>query len=189
MAKTLAEMTAEIREVNIVKGWRNDEIADGSRTFGTYLALLHSEISEATQAYSKHLLADATEYDNGDPCADPVDHHHKPEGVGSELADVLIRLLDMCDVFGLTPFDMDMELADVAPEPLALRSFGDHMALLHKHAAQIELTRRPVDEGLARFLRTLITVAEVYGIDLDAEYTRKIAYNKTREFRHGGKSF
>jgi NTP pyrophosphatase (non-canonical NTP hydrolase) len=25
----------------------------------------------------------------------------KPEGVGSELADVLIRLLDMADVFGL----------------------------------------------------------------------------------------
>ena len=26
-----------------------------------------------------------------------------------------------------------------------------------------------------------------YGVDLEAEYERKIAYNRTREFRHGGK--
>lgn len=49
----------------------------------------------------------------------------KPEGVGSELADTLIRLLDTADVFG---------------------------------------------------------------IDLGFEYERKVAYNRTRSFQHGGRT-
>lgn len=115
--KNLDDMAAEVRANNIEKGWRN---ADGSPqvTFGEYIALLHSEASEALEAYRDHGIEDATEvvYGNYKP---------KPEGVGSELADVLIRLLDTADAFG---------------------------------------------------------------IDLAAEYRRKMAYNKTREFRHGGRA-
>ncbi len=191
MSKTLAEMTAEIRAVNIEKGWRPAGGGPGDTTFGDYLALLHSEISEALEAYRDHWLEDATKPAD---CA-PISHHDvcikhpaKPEGVGSELADVLIRLLDMCDVFGLTPFDMDMDLADVSPVPIAPGSFGDHMALLHFHAAQIVPTWRTADQLLSTFLRTLIAVTGAYGIDLTAEYERKVAYNKTRSFRHGGRA-
>lgn len=112
MEKTLTEMTAEVRRVNIAKGWRS-----GENTFGDYIALLHSECSEALEAYRDYRLADATAaYDQ------ESDRPAKPEGVGSEMADVLIRLLDTCDV---------------------------------------------------------------YGIDLAAEYARKIAYNATRPYQHG----
>jgi len=111
--KTIAQMTAEVREVNTEKGWRQ-----GSNTFGDYIALLHSELSEALEAYRDHRLEDATEVCFGN-------HVPKPEGVGSEFADVLIRLVDVCDI---------------------------------------------------------------YGIDLDAEYERKIAFNRTRSFQHGGRT-
>jgi len=107
------EMTAEVREVNVEKGWR-----DEGKSFGECIALLHSELSEALEAYRDHRLADATEVVYGSRLP-------KPEGVGSELADVLIRLLDLCDVFG---------------------------------------------------------------IDLEAEFHRKVAFNRTRPFQHGGRT-
>lgn len=108
MSGDLERMTALVREVNTALGWRK-----GGNTFGDYIALLHSELSEALEAYRDHRLTDPTE-PNG-----------KPEGVGSEFADVLVRLLDTCDV---------------------------------------------------------------YGIDLAAEFDRKIAYNRTRPYQHGGRT-
>lgn len=122
--KSLAAMTVEVRQVNIEKGWRK-----GSNTFGDYIALLHSELSEALEAYRDHKLVDATspgcgrQASTGETC--PTHGPAKPEGVGSEFADVLIRLLDTCDV---------------------------------------------------------------YGIDLAAEYERKLTYNKTRPYQHGGRT-
>ena len=118
----ITTMTAEVRALNIEKGWRT-----GDNTFGDYIALLHSELSEALEAYRDHRLADATGTPRGvfldgvGSSASPA----KPEGVGSEMADVLIRLLDTCDI---------------------------------------------------------------YGIDLVAEFERKMAYNRTRPYQHGGRT-
>lgn len=117
MRNPLDEMSRDVAALNTAKGWR-----DGTNTFGDYIALLHSEASEALEAYRDHKLADATTTVG---VTTGVAVLGKPEGVGSELADVLIRLLDMC---------------------------------------------------------------EFYGIDLDREYARKMAYNWTRPFRHGGRT-
>lgn len=131
----LARMQREVREVNEANGW-----FESDRTVGEGLALLHSEVSEWLEAYRDWGTDDKT----GEPkhttdCAlvhtsgfGDVDRSEgctcaalpKPEGVGSEAADVLIRLLDEC---------------------------------------------------------------ERQGIDLGAEFERKIAYNRTREYRHGKK--
>lgn len=188
-AKTIAEMTAEIREVNVAKGWRPAEGGPGDNTWGDYIALLHSEVSEALEAYRDHRLADATRpvcgrAANGEePC--PEHGPSKPEGVGSELADVLIRLLDMCDVFGIGVSGYE-RLVDIREGHtlMPVRSFGDHMAWLHGEIT-IAWGRR---EHVAYVLRTLLTVARDYEIDLDAEYERKIAYNRTRAFQHGGRT-
>lgn len=195
--KSLAAMAAEIRANNIEKGWRNP---DGSPTvsWAAGLALIHSEISEALEAYRDYGVEDATDYDNGDPCADPVGHRHKPEGVGSELADVLIRLIDLTDAYGVPLFDMDNELADVPRTGVPAWACGHRarpaelFAWLHYAVAQVAHHEQYLelhDKPLAHALQALVTVAEFeLELDLMAEYERKMAYNRTRAFRHGGRS-
>src|ERR1700675_128719 len=94
--KTLVQMTAEVVEHNTAKGWH-----ENCATCPEAMALLHSEVSEALDAWRKWGLDDATRYvalgDNGEdiPRVNP-----KPEGVGSEFADIFIRLLDDAWLFG-----------------------------------------------------------------------------------------
>ena len=103
-------MIEEVLDWAISKGWGPDPTV----TFGDECALLHSEISEALEAYRSWKFEDMTEASGG-----------KPEGVASEFADVLIRLL--------------------------------HYSGRH-------------------------------GIDLFAEYRRKMDYNQKRPWRHGGRN-
>ncbi|WP_067502243.1 hypothetical protein [Actinoplanes sp. TFC3] len=198
--KTIEQMTAEIRAVNIEKGWRAADggLGLGNNTFGDYLALLHSELSEALEAYRDHRLADATGkrkeiWTHATMCEAPIFQGYrpaKPEGVGSEFADVLIRLFDTCDVIDVRPFEPDLALADVAPVKVRhLHSFGDWIAWLHRLVANLgEIGLGPDPADAAYLLRALVTAAEHFGIDLTAEYERKIAYNRTRPYQHGGRT-
>lgn len=113
----LQKMQAEVLEVNQANGWFEDD-----RTFGDDIALLHTEVSEMFEAFRDGGFADQTnsvpQTRNGETTLP------KPEGVGSEAADVLVRLLDTC---------------------------------------------------------------ERHNIDIVYEFNRKLAYNRTRGHKHGGK--
>lgn len=84
---TLSRMADEVERVNRANGWYEED-----RTIGDDVALLHSEASEMLEAYREHGLADMT----APPFPGEPDRLPKPEGFGSEAADVLIRLLDTC---------------------------------------------------------------------------------------------
>lgn len=123
---TMKSWQRMIRAWAIEKEWRGPN-AETQRTTGDDMALIVSEVSEALEAY--RLFADPLKYwetytvtVNGvkfknlteDQLAvlgynrEDIDKlSGKPEGVGPELADTIIRILDYAEHVGL---DMDMEV-------------------------------------------------------------------------------
>lgn len=87
-----------------LKGWNQDL---NERSFGDWMALMHTEISEAYEDYRKHYdiaevyyEKDGKEYTKmiGDPIAMAG---AKPCGIPIEMADLAIRLLHFCEYFGI----------------------------------------------------------------------------------------
>ena len=75
---TIKELTRKVHINAVEKGWWEED-----RAFGEVIALCHSELSEALG-----------EYRNGKEVF--YVKNGKPEGVGVELADTIIRILDYC---------------------------------------------------------------------------------------------
>jgi len=184
----LRDMQREVAEFCEAKGWREEPIA-----WGEAMALLHTEIAEASDAWRRWGTKDATEPDRSihlqlarqeDPAVLP-----KPEGVGSEFADVFIRLLDDADLWG-----WDLEAAANQAGLFGLYdTFLENTNALHTLVGRLS----SAGDGAAIFggaeelagavLVLLRQLSECYGIDLLAEYERKMAYNRTRPYKHGGK--
>lgn len=80
----------EIHQTAINKGWW-----DKPRSFGDIIALCHSELSEALEAYRNGELDVSINKDG------------KPEGVPVELADVIIRIMDY---FGHMNWNLELVL-------------------------------------------------------------------------------
>ena len=111
LSAALLLLQSDIVGIEEDKGWRPN-----NNTFPESLCLIHSEVSEALEAFREIGFDKRTREDG------------KPDDVASELADVLIRVLSTWAQF-LTP----------------------------------------------------------NGYDCGSEVLKKMAYNESREFRHGGK--
>jgi NTP pyrophosphatase (non-canonical NTP hydrolase) len=117
--KSLEDMQAEVVAWAQRKGWHDPDenpatvtLAEKTNpTFGEAMALITSEVSEALEAYRDWGLDDATGEDKHDSngcdlsfaacrCI-PGPTPAKPKGVGSEFADVLIRLFHYAELFGV----------------------------------------------------------------------------------------
>lgn len=183
--KSYRDMMSEVHENNVNHGWYNDD-----RTYREALALLHSEVSEALEAYRQWGMKDATR-----PPAireDGAWEHFKPEGVASELADVLIRMLDDAHRANV---NLDVEMPLLGGHYGIEDRFGNCVDVMHNMISCISRAREDewsefeteTGRAYARLLAYVLDLCDYHGIDLDAEYERKMAYNRTRGYRHGGK--
>lgn len=90
---TISEIQTEVHALAVKNGWYNP-----TKSIGEHLALIHSEVSEALEAYREGDELVGLEWD-GD----------KPVGFLSEMADVVIRVMDVCEYL-----EMDLESAIIA---------------------------------------------------------------------------
>ena len=156
-------------------GWWDEE-----RSFGDLIALVHSELSEALEAYRLHELETW-----------PSQVGEIPLGVPYELADVVIRVADMAEWYGLDLSNLPVSRhywEDHSPITLnADCSFGDWICIIHRIVASTSWRTSGLSV-LARVVRAVQQMAAHYGIDLDAAIEAKMEYNRGRAYRHGGKA-
>ena len=70
------------------KGWH-----ERPRSIGDLICLMHSELSEALEEHRNGRYPTEVYYNESKP--------EKPEGIGVELADCVIRIFDFCGKYGI----------------------------------------------------------------------------------------
>lgn len=83
---TIGEIAERVHQTAREKGWH-----DTPREFGTLIALVHSELSEALEEARAERGFEPWYSDGG-----------KPEGVPAELADAVIRIFDIAELYGIS---------------------------------------------------------------------------------------
>ena len=188
----LRELQREAHAIAKDHGWWDEE-----RTFGDLIALVHSELSEALEAYREHGNTTNAWMELVDEDSDD----RIPVGVGHELADVVIRVADMAEWLKVDLAQAREEDEDLGEDKQAylehrlsgnLDSFGEWIAAIHEDVGDAGYHQRNRSDNLGSHLVSVIwmvqEMAAHYGIDLDAAIEAKMEYNRTRSYRHGGKA-
>ena len=182
----LADLQREAHAIAKDHGWW-----DEPRTFGDCIALVHSELSEALEAYREYGVEP---FQQGRKLFWFKDGH--PTGVASELADVVIRVADMAEFYGVDLAGYRLTAGFSAWS--GRESFGEWLGEAHWMLSQAFETFyadtkynsgwRAVSQRLADIILWAERMAAHYGIDLDAAIEAKMQYNRHRKYRHGGKA-
>jgi NTP pyrophosphatase (non-canonical NTP hydrolase) len=107
--RDIQALIGEINDIATAKGWReNDASKDQSGAwFAAYIALVHSEVSDALEAYREGIWSGSKKVNMAKYGGSRSDMVDRPVGVGPELANAIVRILDMADIWCI---DIEYEL-------------------------------------------------------------------------------
>ncbi|MCD0155855.1 hypothetical protein [Deinococcus sp. 6GRE01] len=169
----LPELATEARRINAANGWGTDFDPDKKRDeVPSYLALIHSEITEAWTAKF-------------------------PRDASRELGDVIIRALDLGEL--LQPGywqDCHQEFCEIGQRDYRRETWVGSLMGLHvltSEALEIYRKETPYRPGLLQRLHVLVSeswrLMERYPTDLPPERIIRdiLRVNSQRGYRHGGR--
>lgn len=176
----LNKLAKEVFQINKAKGFHEEEISNE-----TLLMLVITELSEAVEADRKGQRANIKEYADLMEGYTPEDSHltfvhlfkmHIKDTIEDELADVVIRLLDLAGLRGyaLTIKEESFKVSEV---------FSENIFFLVKLLTAESLMSRK--ERIEMLIGKIEYYCTHLGIDLWLHVELKLKYNKTRERKHG----
>jgi hypothetical protein len=186
MLNNLNKLATEIHQNAVAHGFY-----DAAPTFAEIVALIHSELSEALEEYRAGHKVDETYYTcdgrrNCTRCISGKCGHRKPEGVPSELADVIIRILDYCGYKGYK--GLDIGTCEKWYTYDSSKTFPEFIAKCHFCLSEewmLESLNLSVWGGLKGLINMICDFCEANSIDINVAITEKMSYNKGRPHKHG----
>lgn len=151
----LNSLAAEIHQQNVEAGWWDDFLPDRKHErYGTAMILVISELTEAMEGHRKDLMDD---------------HLPNEKMFDVELADAMIRLLDLVGAFEIDMY-IDPEIINLANKNVPEQLY--------------EVIEYSVDEladfTIENFIDGVIAVAKLNNVDLWRLVAEKRAYNRNR---------
>ncbi len=197
------EFAVEVHQLAVEKGWWEPR-----PSFADIVVMCHSELSEAVEEYRKgmpmlyypcnagRLCEDdkttgrmdcgSRVYDPKTPDIPCKAKSKKPCGVAVEMADCILRILDVLAEAGV---DIDAEIG-FSP---AYKDLIETVALCHRFISKAHIKTTAIDGSLDGFydnllmcMETILDWARQNAVDMEDVLRAKHVYNKTRPYRHGG---
>lgn len=170
----LIDWSKEIHENAVAHGWWEQK-----RPIEESLALIHSEWSEALEAYRDD---------------EPMVHVRdgKPEGIAVELIDGCIRILDFAAHEGIQLTDNCIEDSDNADLPVLVNGLHYNISSISNHISKVGVWLHDdagvyIEPWLSSSVNEVFSWIRNRGHDPIAIMRQKHEYNKTRPYKHGGK--
>jgi NTP pyrophosphatase (non-canonical NTP hydrolase) len=157
---------------------------DPNRNIGELLMLIVSELSEALEAHRKGIFVncDIDDYiDFSKKYFIPWFEKHIKDTFEDEIADVFIRLFDLCGYLEIK----DLIISTAYSELSLSKNIGEHLFKINTFICYSLEDNKSIDlDNISIVVSSLFALCHRLNIDIEKHIKAKMEYNKTRPYKH-----